>query len=45
VFSAWSAQNGYKEELVEFRDASLSGYELGSREIRIELVSKLAVTA
>jgi hypothetical protein len=25
----------YKKELVEFRDPSLSGYELGSREIEL----------
>jgi hypothetical protein len=36
VFSAWSVQSGYKEELsreeiVEFRDASLPGHELESR--------------
>jgi hypothetical protein len=35
VFSAWSVQSGYKEELVEFRDASLQGYELGSRGIEL----------
>jgi hypothetical protein len=34
--SAWSVQNGYKEEFsieesLEIRDASLPGYELGSR--------------
>jgi hypothetical protein len=28
-------QSGYKEELVEFREASLSGYELGSRGIEL----------
>jgi hypothetical protein len=38
VFSAWSVQSGYKEEfsweeLVEFRDASLPGYELGAEEL------------
>jgi hypothetical protein len=35
AFPAWSVQSRYKEEfscegLVEFRDASLPGYELGS---------------
>jgi hypothetical protein len=40
VFSAPSLQSGYKEEfsceeLVEFRDASLPGYELGSRGIEL----------
>jgi hypothetical protein len=40
MFCAWSVQSGYKEEfsweeLVEFRDGSLPGYELGSR--RVEL--------
>jgi hypothetical protein len=40
ISSAWSVKIGYKEqfsweELVEIRDASLPGYELGSR--RIEL--------
>jgi hypothetical protein len=39
----WSVQSGYKEEfsceeLVEFRDASLSGYELGSRGIELSPV-------
>jgi hypothetical protein len=40
VFSAWSVQSGYKEEfslegLVEFRDVSPPGYELGSRGIEL----------
>jgi hypothetical protein len=38
VFSALSVQSGYRkdfsgEELVEFKDASLQGYELGSKGI------------
>jgi hypothetical protein len=41
VFSSWSVLRGYEKdkddfELVEFQDASLPGYELGSRGIRIE---------
>jgi hypothetical protein len=40
VFSSWSVQNGYKEEFrwlkwAEFRDASLPGYEAGSRGIEL----------
>jgi hypothetical protein len=40
IFSAWSVQNDYKEgfsweNLVEFRDASLPGFELGNREIEL----------
>jgi hypothetical protein len=40
VFFAWFVQSGYKEEFssenrVEFRDASLQGYELGSRGIEL----------
>jgi hypothetical protein len=40
VFSAWPQKSGYKEEfscekLVEFQDASLPGYELGSRGIEL----------
>jgi hypothetical protein len=44
LFSAWSMQSGYKEELnlqelVEFRDASLPGNELGSRGTELSPVS------
>jgi hypothetical protein len=43
MFSAWFVRNGYEEEfsweeLVEFRDANLPGYELGSREIDLSRV-------
>jgi hypothetical protein len=43
VFFVWSVQSGYKEEfsceeLVEFRDASLPGYELGCRGIELSRV-------
>jgi hypothetical protein len=46
VFSAWSVRSGYKEVFgsieqpsrVEFRDASLPGYELGSRGIELSRV-------
>jgi hypothetical protein len=43
VFSAWSVQRVYKEEfsceeLVEFRDVSLPGYELESRGIELSRV-------
>jgi hypothetical protein len=31
-------QSGYKEELVEFQEASLPGYELGSRGIELSRV-------
>jgi hypothetical protein len=31
-------QSGYREELVEFRDTSLLGYELGSRGIELNRV-------
>jgi hypothetical protein len=34
-------QSGYKEELVEFRDASLSGYELGSRGTELNRVFEI----
>jgi hypothetical protein len=41
VFSGLPVQSGYKEEfswedLVDFREASLPGYELGSREIELK---------
>jgi hypothetical protein len=47
VFSAWSLQSGYTEELnldcsvklVDFRDASLPGYGLGNRGIELNRVS------
>jgi hypothetical protein len=50
VFSVRSVQGGSKEELsweglVEFRDASLPGYELGSRGIELSQILKLAVAA
>jgi hypothetical protein len=40
LFSVWSMQRSYKkefmwEELVEFRDASLSGHKLGSRGLEL----------
>jgi hypothetical protein len=40
LFSVWSVQSGYKEEfnweeLVEFRDATLPGYEPGSGGIEL----------
>jgi hypothetical protein len=37
VFCAWSVQSDYKEEFsrVEFRNANLPGYELGSRGIEL----------
>jgi hypothetical protein len=40
MFSAWSVKSGYKEdfnlqELVEFQDASLPEYELGSGGIEL----------
>jgi hypothetical protein len=38
VFSAWSVQSGYKEELVEFRETSLPGYEPGTRGIELSRV-------
>jgi hypothetical protein len=38
VFSAWSVQSGYREDLVVFRDASLPGHELGSRGIELSRV-------
>jgi hypothetical protein len=43
VFSAWSVQSDYKEELIEksrvkFRDASLPGFELGSGGIELSRV-------
>jgi hypothetical protein len=42
VFSAWSMPKGYKKDkgdrlTVEFRDTSLPGYELGSREIEMRI--------
>jgi hypothetical protein len=37
VFSAWSVQSGHEEELkIEFRDASLPGYDVGSIGIQAE---------
>jgi hypothetical protein len=51
VFSAWSVPRGYKKDKkdrlsrVEFRDASLPGYELGSRGIELSLVPELSVAA
>jgi hypothetical protein len=43
MFSMWSVQGGYKEELiweelVDFRDASLPGYELGSKGIELSRI-------
>jgi hypothetical protein len=50
LFSAWSVQSGYKKvsvekSQVEFRDATLSEYELGSRGTELSRVeySELAV--
>jgi hypothetical protein len=51
VFAAWSMQSGYKEvfgsieqyrTVVEFREASLSGYELGSRGIELSRVFRIS---
>jgi hypothetical protein len=36
-------QNGYKEESVVFRDCSLPGYELGSREVEVSRVFGIGV--